>query len=303
MKFEVTILGSSSATPVYNRNPTAQLLNCNEKFYLIDCGEGTQQQLMKFGYKASKIDTIFISHLHGDHYFGLVGLLSSLHLNGRIKPIKIFAPAALLEILTIQFKYSETVIRYQIEFMALEADVTKQIFENADLTVETVILNHRIPCTGFKFVQKKRLRKLIVDKLESENIAVEYYPLLKRGVDINLPDGRILLNSDYTTDSEKPKTYCYCSDTIFDERYFDSIKDCDTLYHEATFLHEMIDRAHQTHHTTALQAAQIAKITGAKKLLIGHFSSRYKTLQPLLEEAVSVFEHTELALEGNVYSV
>ena len=303
MKFEVTILGSSSATPVYNRNPTAQLLNCNEKFYLIDCGEGTQQQLMKFGFKASKIDYVFISHLHGDHYFGLIGLLSSLHLNGRIKPVKIFAPAALMEILTIQFKYSETVIRYPIEFMAIEADESRQIFENADLTVETIVLNHRIPCTGFKFIQKKRLRKLIIEKLESENIDVEYYPLLKRGVDLVLPDGRVLLNSDYTIDSEKPKTYCYCSDTLFDERYFDSIRGCDTLYHESTFLHEMLDRANQTHHTTALQAAQIAKTTGAAKLLIGHFSSRYKTLQPLLDEAVSVFEHTEIAIEGFTYSI
>jgi ribonuclease Z len=303
MKFEVTILGSSSATPVYNRNPTAQLLNCNEKFYLIDCGEGTQQQLMKFGFKASKIDYVFISHLHGDHYFGLIGLLSSLHLNGRIKPMKIFAPAALLDILTIQFKYSETVLRYPIEFIAVEADQSRQIFENADLSVETIILNHRIPCTGYKFKQKKRLRKLIVEKLEAENIEIGYYPLLKRGVDLNLPDGRLLLNSDYTTDSENPKTYCYCSDTLFDERYFKVIKGSDTLYHEATFLHEMLDRANQTHHTTALQAAQIAKITGANKLLIGHFSSRYKTLQPLLDEATTIFSNTELALEGNTYQI
>jgi ribonuclease Z len=303
MKFEVTILGSSSATPVYNRNPTAQLLNCNEKFYLIDCGEGTQQQLMKFGFKASKIDFIFISHLHGDHYFGLVGLLSSLHLNGRIKPIQIFAPAALLEILTIQFKYSETLIRYPLEFVPIEAGASSLIFENADLTVETIVLNHRIPCTGFKFVQKKRLRKLIIDKLEADGVDMQYYPLLKRGVDLSLPDGRVLLNADYTADSERPRTYCYCSDTMFDERYFATITGCDTLYHESTFLHEMIDRANQTHHTTALQAAQIAKITGASKLLIGHFSSRYKTLQPLLDEAKTVFDNTELATEGATFTI
>lgn len=303
MKFEVTILGSSSATPVYNRNPTAQLLNCNEKFYLIDCGEGTQQQLIKYGFKANKIDFVFISHLHGDHYFGLIGLLSSLHLNGRIKPIKIFAPAALADILELQFKHSETVIRYPIEFVATQADAPAQIFENADLIVETIILNHRIPCTGFKFVQKKRLRKLIIDRLEAEEISVDYYPLLKRGVDLSLPDGRILLNADYTTDSEQPKQYCYCSDTLMDESYFESIRDSDMLYHEATFLQEMIERANQTHHTTALQAAQIAKVTGAVKLLIGHFSSRYKTLQPLLEEARTVFENTELAIEGNTYSI
>ncbi len=303
MKFEVTILGSSSATPVYNRNPTAQLLNCNEKFYLIDCGEGTQQQLIKYGLKASKIDYVFISHLHGDHYFGLIGLLSSLHLNGRVKPIKIFAPEPLQEILALQFKYSETVIRYPIEFVATQTNEPVQIFENADLVVDTFVLNHRIPCTGFKFTQKKRLRKLIVDKLESEHIDIEYYPLLKRGVDLNLPDGRIILNKDYTTDSDTPKKYGYCSDTLFDERYFGSITDCDLLYHEATFLHDMLDRANVTHHTTALQAGEIAKMTGAVKLLIGHFSSRYKTLQGLLDEARSVFENTELAIEGNTYTI
>ncbi|MEJ2901002.1 ribonuclease Z [Pedobacter panaciterrae] len=303
MKFEVTILGSSSATPVYNRNPTAQLLNCNEKFYLIDCGEGTQQQLIKYGFKASKIDYVFISHLHGDHYFGLIGLLSSLHLNGRVKPIKIFAPEPLQEILALQFKYSETVIRYPIEFVVTQANESVQIFENADLVVDSFVLNHRIPCTGFKFIQKKRLRKLIVEKLEEEQIDIEYYPLLKRGVDLNLPDGRVILNKDYTTDSDTPKKYGYCSDTLFDETYFNNIADCDLLYHEATFLHEMLDRANITHHTTALQAGEIAKMTGAAKLLIGHFSSRYKTLQPLLDEAKSVFENTELAIEGNTYII
>lgn len=303
MKFEVTILGSSSATPVYNRNPTSQLLNCNEKFYLIDCGEGTQQQLIKYGYKASKIDYVFISHLHGDHYFGLIGLLSSLHLNGRVKPIKIFAPEPLQEILALQFKHSETVIRYPIEFVVTQANETAQIFENTDLVVESFVLNHRIPCTGFKFTQKKRLRKLIVEKLEEEQIDVEYYPLLKRGVDLNLPDGRVILNKDYTMDSDTPRKYGYCSDTLFDEKYFSCIANCDLLYHEATFLHEMLDRANVTHHTTALQAGEIANITGATKLLIGHFSSRYKTLQPLLDETKTVFENTELAIEGNTYTI
>jgi len=303
MKFEVTILGSSSATPVYNRNPTAQLLNCNEKFYLIDCGEGTQQQLIKYGFKASKIDFIFISHLHGDHYFGLIGLLSSLHLNGRIKELKIFGPAALQEILAVQFKYSETIIRYPLEFIVTDTLGPAQIFENADLVVETVVLNHRIPCTGFKFTQKKRLRKLLVEKLEADGVGLEYYPLLKRGVDLDLTDGRKIINSEYTIDSERPRSYGYCSDTLMDERYFEGISGCDLLYHEATFLHEMLDRANQTHHTTALQAAEVAQITGASKLLIGHFSSRYKTLQGLLDEAKSVFEATELAIEGVTYTI
>ena len=303
MKFEVTIIGSSSATPVYNRNPSAQLLNCNEKIYLIDCGEGTQQQLMKFGIKASKIDLIFISHLHGDHYFGLIGLLSSMHLNGRIKPIKIFAPAALKDILELQFKHSETILRYNIDFKAIEPGQATQIFENADLTVETIVMNHRIPCTGFKFIQKKRLRKLIVEKLEQEQIPVEYFPLLKRGMDLDLPGGTVLRNADYTMDSDEPKSYCYCSDTLADDSYLSQLQNCTTLYHEATFLHEMLERANQTHHTTALQAAEVAREVGAGKLLIGHFSSRYKTLLPLLEEAKTVFENTELAIEGNTYQI
>jgi ribonuclease Z len=303
MKFEVTILGSSSATPVYNRNPTAQLLNCNEKFYLIDCGEGTQQQLIKYGIKASKIDHVFISHLHGDHYFGLIGLLSSMHLNGRTKPMKIFGPEPLMEILNLQFKHSDTNLKYPIEFTAIQADSPACIFENQDLSVETIILNHRIPCTGFKFKEKKRLRKLLVEKLEADQVPLEYYPLLKRGVDLDLPNGTTIVNTDYTIDSNEPKIYCYCSDTLADGSYLDSLKNSTVLYHEATFLHELLDRAIFTHHTTALQAAEIARQTGASKLLIGHFSSRYKTLQPLLEEAAAVFPNTELALEGITYLI
>ncbi len=301
MKFEVTILGSSSATPVFNRNPSAQLLNCNEKYYLIDCGEGTQQQLAKYNLKAARIDYIFISHLHGDHYFGLIGLLSSLHLNGRIKPMQIFGPKPLLEILEIQFKYSDTVLRYPIEFFPIEADQSTQIFENSDLTVKTIVLNHRIPTTGFIFQQKKRQRKLIKEK--TDEVPMAYYTALKKGIDVTLPNGEILRSEDYTTEADAPRSYAYCSDTLFDESYFATIKDCDTLYHEATFMHDLLDRAKETHHTTALQAAEVAKIIGARKLLIGHFSSRYKTLQMLLEEAQSVFENTELAVEGRTFQL
>lgn len=301
MKFEVTILGSSSATPVFNRNPSAQLLNCNEKFYLIDCGEGTQQQLTKYNLKAARIDHIFISHLHGDHYFGLIGLLSSLHLNGRTKSMQIFGPKPLLEILEIQFKYSDTILRYPLEFFPIEADVSKQIFENQDLIVETIVLNHRIPTTGFIFKQKPRQRKLIKGK--TDEIPMAYYTALKKGVDVELPDGQILKSEDYTTPADPPRSYAYCSDTRYDERYFSSIKGCDTLYHEATFMHELLDRANETHHTTALQAGELAKINGVEKLLIGHFSSRYKTLQMLLEETQSIFENTELAIEGRTFQL
>ncbi|MFC4210791.1 ribonuclease Z [Pedobacter lithocola] len=301
MKFEVTILGSSSATPVFNRNPSAQLLNCNEKYYLIDCGEGTQQQLTKYNLKATRIDYIFISHLHGDHYFGLIGLLSSLHLNGRTKSMQIYGPKPLLEILEIQFKYSDTVLRYPLEFFPIEANESIKIFENSELTVKTIMLNHRIPTTGFLFEQKPRQRKLIKEK--ADEIPMAYYTALKKGIDVELPDGEILKSEDYTTPADPPKSYAYCSDTMYDERYFSAIKNCDTLYHEATFLHELLDRANETHHTTALQAGEIANIVGAKKLLIGHFSSRYKTLQMLLEETQSVFENTELAIEGKTFQL
>ena len=303
MKFEVTILGSSSATPVYNRNPTAQLINCNERFYLIDCAEGTQHQLLKYNIKASKIDYIFISHLHGDHYFGLIGLLSSMHLNGRVKPMHLFAPPALLEILELQFKHSDTVLRYPLEFTAILADESRVVYQNADLQVETIVLNHRISCTGFKFSQKRRLRKLVIEKLESENIPVEYFPLLKRGLNLDLPEGKVLRNEDYTVESEPPKSYCYCSDTLADNSYLDLLQNCTMLYHEATFLHELLDRANVTHHTTALQAAQVAHKVEAHQLLIGHFSSRYKILQPLLEEAKTVFPNTQLAIEGTTYTI
>lgn len=303
MKFEVTILGSNSATPVYNRNPTAQLLNCNEKYYLIDCGEGAQQQMIKCGFKISKIDTVFISHLHGDHYFGLIGLLSSMHLNGRTKPLRLFCPEPLKEILEIQFQHSETILRYSIEYTFTRADHPALIFENNDLTVHTIILSHRIPCTGFRFSQKKRLRKLIMEKVEGIGLDVAYYPMLKRGLDIELPGGSLVRNLDYTVDSAQPKSYCYCSDTIFTESYFPSIKNCDTLYHESTFMHDMLDRANQTFHTTALQAAEVALKNGVGQLIIGHYSSRYKALQPMLDEARTVFANTELAIEGATYTI
>ncbi len=303
MKFEVTILGNSSATPVFNRNPTAQLLNCNEHYYLIDCGEGTQHQLIKYGFKSAKIDHIFISHLHGDHFFGLVGLLSSMHLYGRTKPLNIFGPPALKEVLDVQFLHSETNIRYPIKYFQIDASKSTVILKNNDLEVETIPLNHRIACTGFKFTEKKRLRKLLAEKLEGDNIPIEYYPMLKRGVDFDLPDGRQIRYLDYTGDSAKPKVYCYCSDTMYDERYFKQISGADTLYHEATFLHEMLERAKETHHTTAQQAGEIAAKTGAKKLLIGHFSSRYKVLDEILDEARSTFVTTDLALEGKTYQI
>lgn len=303
MKFEVTILGSSSATPIFNRNPTAQAVNINDRWYLIDCGEGTQQQMLRFDVKASRIDHIFISHLHGDHYLGLVGLISSLHLNGRTKPLALYCPKPLQEIIELQLKYSETTLQYPIEYHFTDPEKAEVILDNQDITVETIPLNHRIACTGFLFKEKKRQRKLIKEKIEELEIPVAYYSALKKGADYTLPNGEVLKNDTLTIDSSDPKSYAYCSDTMYDPRYFEQISNVDMLYHEATFLNNMLDRALETHHTTALQAGQVALETGAKRLLIGHFSARYKTLNELLEEAQSVFPKTELAVEGRTFFI
>lgn len=303
MKFEITILGSSSATPIFNRNPTSQAVNINDRLYLIDCGEGTQQQMLRFDIKASRIDHIFISHLHGDHYLGLVGLISSMHLNGRIKPLYIYCPPQLKEIIDVQLKYSETTLQYPIEYKFTDASKIERILDNQDITVETIPLNHRIACTGFIFREKKRLRKLIKERIEELAIPVPYYSALKKGVDYVLPSGEIIKNDTLTIDSSDPKSYAYCSDTMYDERYFNQISNATLLYHESTFLHNMLDRALETHHTTALQAGEIAFKTNAKKLIIGHFSARYKTLNDLIDEARSVFPNTELAIEGKTFSI
>ena len=303
MKFEVTILGSSSATPIFNRNPSSQTVNINERLYLIDCAEGTQQQMLKFDVKASRIDHIFISHLHGDHYLGLVGLLSSLHLNGRKKSIKIFCPPQLKEIIELQLRCSETELQYDIEYKFTNPDIAEVILENQDITVESIPLDHGIACTGFLFRERKRLRKLLKEKIDGINVPVAYYTALKKGADYTAPDGRVYKNDTLTIDSDMPKCYVYCSDTLYNEKYFKQVSNANLLYHEATFLSNMLDRANETHHTTALQAAQVALQTNAKKLLIGHFSARYKTLIELLDEARTIFSATDLAIEGRVFNV
>jgi ribonuclease Z len=303
MKFEVTILGSSSATPIFNRNPSAQALNINERLYLIDCGEGTQQQMLKFDVKARRIDHIFISHLHGDHYLGLIGLLSSMQLNGRDKPLNIFCPANLKEIIDVQLKFSETALEYEVNYKFTNAEKAEVILDNADVLVETIPLDHRMACTGFLFREKKRMRKLIKEKVEELKIPVEYFSALKKGADYTDANGKLFKNDTLTIDSSEPKTYAYCSDTLPGEHYVAQISNATLLYHEATFLNNMLERAIETHHTTALQAGGIAVKSNAKKLIIGHFSARYKTLNELLDEARSVFPETELAIEGRVFEI
>jgi ribonuclease Z len=303
MKFELTILGSSSSTPIFNRNPSAQLLNVNEKFILIDCGEATQNQLLHFGLKANRIDQIFISHLHGDHYLGLVGLLSSLHLNGRTKAMDIFGPADLFEIINLNFKLSQTILKYPINFKATNPLIPELLFENWDVSVESFPLDHRIPCTGFKFTEKQRSRKIIKSKIEELSIPIDMIPLIKKGQSFTDKKGKIHLAEELTTEADAPKSFAYCSDTVCSWKYINSIMNVDLLYHEATFMNDLLARAEETFHTTALQAAEVALKANAKKLLIGHFSARYRDLDPLLNEAKSVFLNTELAIEGKIFEI
>jgi len=303
MKFEVTILGNSSSTPIFHRNPSAQLLNVNEKFILIDCGEATQNQLLNFGLKANRIDHIFISHLHGDHYLGLVGLLSSLHLNGRTKPMDIFGPPELKEIIDLQFKHSQTFLRYPLNFIITNPGRSRKIFESFDIIVESFPLDHRIPCTGFRFTEKQRLRKMIKEKIDELKIPTEQVQFIKKGASFTDKEGKVHLAEVLTTAADPPKAYVYCSDTLCSWKYLEYIKDSDTLYHEATFLHDMLARAEETFHTTALQAAEVALKSNTKKLLIGHFSARYRELEPLLAEAKTVFPNTFLAIEGMTFEI
>lgn len=302
-KFEVLILGNSSATPMYGRHPTSQILNFNEQLFLIDCGEGTQMQLFRYGIKGSRISHIFISHLHGDHYLGLVGLLSSQHLVGRRNELHLYGPPALKEILDLQFKHSDTRLRYPLVFHPTNAYQQEVIFENTQLRVRSFPLRHRIPCTGFRFDEKARSASLKKEEVERLNIPVPYLRLLKKGIDYVANDGTVYLAKDLTSPPPHPRSYAYCSDTVMSEDYLDVIRDVNLLYHEATFLHDRIERAKETFHTTSLEAAQVAQTVGAKKLLLGHFSARYKDLQPLLDESRTIFSHTELSEEGKWFLV
>lgn len=302
-RFELTILGTSSATPTSKRFPTAQVLNVSERLFLIDCGEGTQIQLRRYHIRFQRVNHIFISHLHGDHFFGLMGLLSSLHLLGRQKKLCIYHPKGLKEIVVMQLELTGTVLSYEIEWIELDTVNAKVIYEDSQVRVETVILYHRIPCCGFIFREKERPLSLIKEKLQEYDIPLVMYHQLKRGEDITLPDGRRIANSELTRERPKPRSYAYCSDTRYDERVAVAVKDVDLLYHEATFLHALLDRAEKTAHSTALEAGKIAAMAKVGKLLIGHYSVRYSDTSPLLQEARTEFPETQLSEEGMVVHV
>jgi ribonuclease Z len=296
--FELTILGCSSATPTSTRNPTAQLLNVAERFFLIDCGEATQIQLRKYKLKFQKINHIFISHLHGDHYLGLMGLLSSMHLLGRTTDLQLYCPPELKDILDTQFKHSQTYLKYKIVYHPHRYIADDLIFEDNKVEVRTVVLNHRIPCCGFVFKEKPILANISKETIKEYQIPVEQILPIKSGADFVRSDGTVVANDALVSHKYQPRSYAYCSDTCYDERIITSIKGVNLLYHEATFMHEMLPRAKETFHTTTIQAGIIAQKATVKQLMIGHYSARYKDLQPLLEETQSVFKNTILSVEG-----
>jgi ribonuclease Z len=303
LPFNLTILGSSSATPTSERNPTAQLLAHGEKLFLIDCGEGTQVSLRRMHIHFQRIKHIFISHLHGDHFYGLIGLVSSMHLLGRTKPLYIYGSAGLKEIIDLQLKASMTTLLYPLEFHETQAEKPEVIFEDELIKVSSFPMLHRIPTTGFVFSEKPYERKIRRDVIELLKIPVHLLPKIKAGADFTDADGSVHPNSVITIDPPTPRTYAFCSDTAYFEDIIPTVQGADVLYHETTFMNNRESNAADKFHSTTGQAATIALKAGAKKLLIGHYSARYDDLQPLLDEARAVFPETELAVDGKIFEI
>lgn len=298
MAFKLTVLGCNSAIPTVEKNPTAQLLNANERFFLVDCGEGTQVQLRKYQLSYQRISHIFISHLHGDHYFGLIGLISSMHLMGRNKDLHIYGHHQLKSIIDLQLLASNTELNFPLFFHPISEDKEQILFEDEMISVSNILLNHSIKCSGFIFREKKSNRKIIKAKIEEYNIPFNKYSSIKNGSDWIDSSGKVILNSLITEKNTPSHSFAFCSDTIYDESLIEKVKGVDLLYHEATFMMELSERAKKTGHSTAFDAATIAQKALVKNLLIGHFSQRYKDHEVLLNEARNTFKNTYLAKSG-----
>ena len=299
MDFCVKILGCSSATPLSNRFPSSQLLNHKNRYFLIDCGEGTQIQLRRLRVKFQRIDHIFISHLHGDHIFGLIGLLSSLSLLGRQKDMTLFCPKGLKEILDVQIKHSQTYLTYPLKYVFLE-DSGDILINDKYLSVRKVSLNHRIECWGFIFEEKDLGRKIRQGVLKEHGIPFTEVERLREGEDYVDHLGKVIKNEDLTVKGDAKRTYAYISDNRFKEEQLDSFEGITTMYHEATFLQDLKHKAVKTKHTTTIEAAEMATKVGLKRLIIGHYSSRYQDFQLLKfkEEIEPIFEQIVLAKDG-----
>jgi len=295
---KLTILGCYAATPRTLTNPTSQVLEIKNRLFLIDCGEGTQVQLRKNKIKFSKINHIFISHLHGDHLYGLIGTISTFSLLGRTTDLHIYGPKGIKELILIQLKLTESWTTYSLFFHELESKESEVIFEDKRVIVKTIPLKHRVYTNGYLFQEKPDERKLNVEAVQEYDIHVAYYQKIKNGGDITLDDGTVVENEKLTFDPIPPKSYAFCSDTVYNEAIIPIIENTDVLYHESTFLESEARLAEKTLHSTAKEAATIALKAKVKQLILGHYSTRYDGLEPFKKEAEEVFSNVLLADDG-----
>ncbi|KGL59785.1 MULTISPECIES: ribonuclease Z [unclassified Polaribacter] len=304
MSLSLTILGCHSATPRVNAFPTAQYLEINNSHFLIDCGEGTQRQMRKYKVGFSKINHIFISHLHGDHFFGLVGLLSTYGILSREKELHIYGPKGIKEVTLLQLKISQSHAQYPLIFHELTSKESELIFEDDKVSVRTIPLNHRVYTNGYLFTEKERPRKLHMQNISNyEEIDKADYLNIKAGKDVILSSGEMIPNSELTLPQDKNLSFAFCSDTKYKPDIIPIIKNVDLLYHEATFLSDREDLAKKTKHATSKQAAQIAKDAEVGQLIIGHYSGRYKDISLFQKEAKEIFENTNLAEPGKIFKI
>ena len=298
MNFSVTILGSGAAIPMTHRNPSAHLINVHEKLFLFDCAEGTQVQLRRNHIRLQKIEHIFISHLHGDHYFGLMGLITTLHLLGREHELHIYAYPQLEQIIEMHLNASQTILKYPLIFHAIDPTKAEVIMDHKVATVTTIPMKHNFPCCGFLMKEKQALPNIRKDFIQGRELENGEYKRIKAGHDYIDEDGKVYKNEDITIPPRPGRIYAYCTDTAYSEEIIPIIESSDLLYHEATFAEERAADAAAKYHSTAKQAATIAKMASVKKLVIGHYSARYKELDDLLKEAQDVFQETILAKDG-----
>jgi ribonuclease Z len=297
----VTILGNNSALPAFDRHPTAQVVTMDEHIFLVDCGEGTQMQMAKYKIRRSKINHIFISHLHGDHYFGLIGLLTSMGLLGRSQDLHLYAPGVLKEIITLQLRVANIELPYPLHFYPLEQEGV--IIREGRFEVSCFSVVHRIECWGFCFREVRPLRRVNPEKARQYEVPSSFFERLKGGESYQDKDGKFVENELVTEAAPKARSYAYSADTMFDERIIEKVRGVDLLYHEATYLHDLVERAGKRFHSTTVQAATVASRAGVHRLLIGHFSSKYEKLDAFELEARAVFPRSDLAVEGVTYRV
>jgi len=300
---ELTILGCHSATPRENKHTSSQLIEVAGNLFLIDCGEGTQMQLRKSKAKFSRIKHIFISHLHGDHFYGLIGLISTFRLLGRTTDLHIYGPVGIKESITLQLKLANSWTNYSLYFHELSSTESELIYEDEGVTVSTIPLDHRVYTNGFLFTTKSKLLKINTQAIEGLELEHFHFKQLQQGQSIELSNGELIENEKLTFSPDPPKQYAYCSDTAYNEKIIPLIKGVDLLYHEATFLESHSDLAAKTKHSTALQAAKIAQAAQVKKLVLGHYSNRYDDKAAFIDEASRIFEMVFLAEDLKTFSI